>query len=64
MYIVRSKIRKLAKEHGKRVSKGYFEYLERRVHSIMLRHMDNLGSKATLNIEDAEALDAFRMTSS
>jgi len=64
MLIVRSKVRALAKEHGKRVSSSYIEYLERRVREIMLGHMSILGSKMTLNIQDAEALDAYRMTRS
>ena len=59
MYIVQSKVRSLAKSRGKRVSKGYIQYLERRVHDIVNAHIERLGSRVTLNAEDAEALEAF-----
>lgn len=62
MYIVRSKIRNLAKSQGKRVSKGYIMYLERKVHEIVSGHIKMLGSRMTLNVSDAEALEAYRST--
>lgn len=62
MYIVQSKIRSLANKNGKRVGRSYLLYLERRIHGMVLGHIKTLGSKATLNAEDAEVLDAYRMT--
>jgi fructose-1,6-bisphosphatase/sedoheptulose 1,7-bisphosphatase-like protein len=64
MYVVKSKVKALAKTKGKRVSKSYFLYLERKIHDIVMHHISIMGSRVTLNIEDAEALDAFRMTRS
>lgn len=63
MYIVISKIKSLAKSNGKRVSRTYLEYLSRRVHAMVVAHAKNLGSRATLNAEDAGAMDASRLTS-
>jgi chemotaxis methyl-accepting protein methylase len=62
MYIVRSRIKALAKSKGKRVSASYVQYLERRVYEMVVHHINLLGSRVTLNVRDAEALDAFRMT--
>ena len=62
MYIVASKIRALAKSNGKRVSKSYLQYLERRVHAMVTTHSKILGSRVTLKVEDAEALDASRLS--
>ena len=62
MYIVASNIRRLAKQQKKRVSRSYLGYLERKVFKIVSNHISLLGSRVTLNAEDAEALDAYRMT--
>lgn len=62
MYIVRSKIKTLAKSQGKRVSKAYIQYLERKVHDLVSGHIKMLGSRVTLNASDAEALEAYRST--
>ena len=62
MYIVRSKVRALAKSNGKRVSMSYIQYLERRVFEIVMNHIKTLSGRVTLNIQDAEAIDTFRMT--
>ena len=64
MYIVRAAVRTLAKKHNKRLGRSYVAYLERRCYNIIMSHIGTLGSKATLNAEDAEALDAYRMTRS
>lgn len=63
MYIVASKIRALAKTKNKRVSKAYLEYLSRRIERMVNSHMHILGSRLTLNVSDAAALDASRLTS-
>jgi hypothetical protein len=62
MYIVQSRVRKLIHNSGKRATKSYMQYLERRVHDIVVRHIGLLGSRQTMNAEDAEALDAYKMT--
>ena len=62
MYVVHSQVRRLAKQNGKRIGKSYFEYLERRVHSIVMNHIGAASGKTTLRGEDAEVLDAYRMT--
>ena len=62
MYIVRTAVKNLANKHGKMLGRSYVAYLERRVYGIVLNHINTLGSRKTLNAEDAEALDAYRMT--
>lgn len=64
MYIHKTAVGKLAKEHSKRVGKSFYGYLERRIYNIIMTHIGMLGSKKTLNAEDAETLDAYRLTKS
>lgn len=64
MYIVVSKIRRLAREKGKRVAKSFLLYLDRRVEQMVLTQIGTLGSRKTLNLPDAEAVDALHRATS
>lgn len=59
-FIVVSSVRRLAKERGKRVSKGFIDFLDRRVRSIVISHIHLLGGRKTLNAQDSEAIESFR----
>lgn len=53
-------IRKLASSKLKRVSPSFLLYLDIRIEGIIDEHCKALGAvKKTLNMEDAEAFDAF-----
>lgn len=59
-FIVDANVRRLAKKHGKRVSKSYLEWLTRRVHQTVLDSIHSVGSKVTLNAQDAEVYEAAK----
>lgn len=55
--IVDANVRRIAKEKGKKVSKPYLAWLNRKAHMIVLDSIHALGSRVILNIEDAEAYE-------
>lgn len=64
MYIVWSKVRALINKNGKLGTRSYKNYLDRKIESIVMRDIKLLGSRKMMDAADAEALEAFNMTSS
>lgn len=59
-YIKPTEVRKLAHQMGKRVRPNFLAWLDSEVEILVTRHAKALGSKGTLNMQDAEALKALQ----
>ena len=63
-FVVDANVRKVAKGKGKKVSKSYLAWLNRKVHMTILDSIHALGSRVTLNVEDAEAYESAKKLTS
>ena len=59
MYLVKSAVKKLIKEHNKRMSPDYLVYLSARIEKMILSHINIIGSRKTLSGHEFRVLDEY-----
>jgi len=55
-YVKTTKVKEHIHARGKRVTRGFLLWLDKRVETILDRHMHVLGSRTTLDAQDAALL--------
>ena len=55
-YLKATKVKEHAHAKGKRVTRGFLLWLDKRIEAILDRHIHILGSRATLDAQDAALL--------
>lgn len=59
IYIKASEVRKLVRSKGKRASKDFLDYINKRVESMVTNYIHVTGSRKTLRAIDLISLDEF-----
>lgn len=55
-YVKTTKVKEHAHAKGKRVTRGFLMWLDKKVEDILDRHMHTIGSRSTLDAQDAALL--------
>ena len=55
-YVKTTKVKEHVHARGKRVTRGFMLWLDHRVEAMLDRHMNMIGSRSTLDAEDAALL--------
>ena len=55
-YVKIGKVKERIHGRGKRATKGFLLWLDRRIETLLDRHMHMLGSRSTLDAQEAELL--------